>query len=102
MTDPHHLDPAQHAFHPRLVMRKSDRQVRKEIRAFAHAFSGGWRWSTKPTTNECRSFQLLLLDAVGLEERDAHLHTRGQGCTFLALFRPRLREFASGTSRSTP
>lgn len=101
MTDPHHLDPAQHAFHPRLVVRKSDRRVRADIRAFAHAFSGGWRWSTKPTTNECRSFQLQLFEAVGLDEGEDYLHTRGQGCTFLALVRPRQRAFATGTPRST-
>ncbi len=94
MTDPHHLDPADHVFHPTLVVRKSDRRVRAEIRAFAHGFTGGWRWSTKPTSNECRSFQLRLLHAVGLEEGDDHIHTRGSGCTFLALFRPRVRQFA--------
>lgn len=94
MTDPHHLDPAAHVFHPTLVVRKSDRRVRAEIRAFAHGFTGGWRWSTKPTSNECRSFQLRLLHAVGLEEGDDHIHTRGSGCTFLALFRPRVRQFA--------
>ncbi len=102
VTDPHHLEPADHSFHPTLVVRKRDRRVRADLRAFAQRFTGGWRWSTKPTSDECRSFQLRLLEAAGLEEGDEHFHTRGPGCPFLALFRPRVREFATaadGTKR---
>lgn len=96
MTDPHHREPAQHAFHPKLVVRKSDRRVRRDLRAFAQAFTGEWRYSTKPTSNDCRSFQLRLLHAAGLEEPSEHAHTRGTGCPFLSLFRTRVREFAAG------
>ncbi|MGH9013029.1 MAG: hypothetical protein ACRDZ1_03695 [Acidimicrobiia bacterium] len=96
MTDPHHLEPADHSFHPTLVVRKSDRRVRADVRAFAQRSTGGWRWSTKPISDECRSFQLRLLETVGLEEGDEHVHTRGPGCPFLALFRPRLRAFSTG------
>jgi hypothetical protein len=95
MTDPHHREPAQHSFHPTLVVRKSDRRVRRDIRSFAQKFTGEWRYSTKPTSNDCRSFQLRLLHAVGLEEDPEHQHTRGQGCPFLGLFRTRVREFAT-------
>jgi hypothetical protein len=96
MTDPHHREPAQHAFHPTLVVRKSDRRVRRDLRAFAQAFTGEWRYSTNPTSSDCRSFQLRLLSAADLEESTEHVHTRGTGCPFLALFRTRIREFAIG------
>jgi len=95
MTDPHHYEPAQHSFHPTLVVRKSDRRVRRDIRSFAQAFAGEWRYSTNPTSNDCRSFQLRLLQAVGLDEGADHRHTRGTGCPFLSLFRTRIREFAA-------
>jgi hypothetical protein len=99
MTDPHHGEPAQHSVHPTLIARKSDRQVRSDIRAFARSFTGEWRYSTKPTSNDCRSFQMQLLHAVGLEESPEDRHTRGRGCPFLSLFRPRVREFATETVR---
>lgn len=92
--DPHHLDAAPHEFHPRLLLRKSDRQVRAEIRAFAESYKSKWRWSARPTTRDCRRFQLALFDAVGLDDRE-HLHTRGSGCPFLGLFRPRRRSIAA-------
>jgi hypothetical protein len=88
--DPHHRDRAPHEFHPRLVVRKSDRRVRREIRSFADRFEGRWRWSTKPETRDCRRFQLALFEAVGLDDHD-HADTRGNGCPFLALFRSRRR-----------
>lgn len=91
LADPHHLDHADHAFHPTLVVRRTDRQVRAAIRAFAHGYRGGWRWSTKPTTN-CRTFQLQLLDAAGLSEGDDFHHTRGDGCPIL---RPLRRALAA-------
>ena len=94
MTDPHHREPSQHSVHPTLTRPKSDRRVRADIRAFARSFAGEWRYSTKPTSNDCRSFQMQLLHAVGLEEAPDDRHTRGRGCPFLALFRPRVREFA--------
>jgi hypothetical protein len=92
--DPHHLDPGQHEFHPLLTMRKSDRRVRSEIRAFASSFEGGWRWSTKPETDDCRTFQVRLMRAVGLTEPAEHRASRGRGCPFLALFRSRTRKLA--------
>ncbi|MGH9027629.1 MAG: hypothetical protein ACRDWD_16160 [Acidimicrobiia bacterium] len=96
-TDPRHLQPATHTFHPTLLVRKSDRRVRTDIRRFAQGFRGEWRWSTKPTSNDCRSFQLRLFQAVGLEEGPTHVHTRGRGCPFMALVRPtpHIRRFAT-------
>jgi hypothetical protein len=88
--DPHHLDAAQHEFHPRLVVRKSDRQVRGEIRSFAENYESRWRWSARPTTRDCRRFQLALFQAVGLDDGD-HIDSRGRGCPFLGLFRQRQR-----------
>ncbi|HUP68465.1 MAG TPA: hypothetical protein VM142_01495 [Acidimicrobiales bacterium] len=99
--DPHHLDPADHQFHPTLVTRKSDRRLRADIRAFAHAYRGGWRWSIKPTPN-CRSFQLSLLEAVGLEEGSENLHTRGRGCPLLYPFRLLRDARCSGGAVATP
>ena len=92
--DPHHLDAATHEFHPRLLVRKSDRQVRAEIRTFAESFDSKWRWSARPTTRDCRRFQLALFDAVGLDDSE-HLHTRGRGCPFLGLFRSRFRPLSA-------
>jgi hypothetical protein len=81
--DPHHGDTADHAFHPTLVVRKSDWQVRREIRAFARNFHGGWRWSVKRPSANCRSFQLALFQTVGLQESPHDLFSRGRGCPFL-------------------
>jgi hypothetical protein len=92
--DPHHLDAAPHEFHPRLLVRKNDRQVRAEIRAFAESFESKWRWSARPTTRDCRRFQLALFKSVGLDEGE-HLHTRGRGCPFLGLFRSRTRRLSA-------
>jgi hypothetical protein len=92
--DPHHLDTAQYEFHPRLLVRKTDRQVRHDIRSFAESFESRWRWSARPTTRDCRRFQLALFDAVGLDDRE-HLHTRGRGCPFLGLFGPRRRSLTA-------
>lgn len=90
--DPHHLESAHYEFHPVLTARKSDRRVRAEVRAFAAAFNGGWRWSTKPETDDCRTFQLRLMDTVELAEPPGHGASRGRGCPFLALFKARARE----------
>jgi len=92
--DPHHLDAAPHEFHPRLLAPKSDRQVRAEIRAFAERFESKWRWSARPTTRDCRRFQLALFEAVGLDDGE-HLHTRGRGCPFLGLFHSRTRRLSA-------
>jgi hypothetical protein len=92
--DPHHRDAAEHEFHPVLTVRRSDRWVRARIRAYATAFDGGWRWSTKPHTVDCRTFQVRLMDAVGLVEPADQLASRGRGCPFLGLFRTRWRKLA--------
>jgi len=92
--DPHHLETGEHEFHPVLTTRKSDRRVRAEIRAFASAFESGWRWSTKPETNDCRTFQVRMMNAIGLIEPGEHTESRGRGCPFLALFRSRTRALA--------
>lgn len=92
--DPRHSEPAQHRFHPVLTARKSDRRVRDEIRSFASTFAGEWRWSSKPTSNDCRTFQVRMMNVVGLVEPAGSTATRGRGCPFLALFGPRTRELA--------
>jgi hypothetical protein len=92
--DPHHHETAEYEFHPVVTIRKSDRRVRAEIRAFASAFEGGWRWSTKPETEDCRTFQVRMMNAIGLIEPGQHIESRGRGCPFLALFRSRIRALA--------
>jgi hypothetical protein len=92
--DPHHLDAAPHVFHPRLLVRKSDRRVRAEIRSFAERFESKWRWSARATTRDCRRFQLALFEAVGLDDGE-HLDTRGRGCPFLGLFGARRRSLVA-------
>lgn len=82
-VDPNHGVPADHEFHPVLVARRSDDDVRRSIRAFATSFAGEWRWSTRPTMN-CRLFQLAMFDAVGLVDGTGNYHTRGGGCPALA------------------
>ena len=84
--DPHHGEPSDYAFHPVLRVRKTDSQVRADIRRFAQTFEGGWRWSTRPTTN-CRSFQHELLAAAGLTDGPEHRFSYGPGCPFLYPFR---------------
>jgi hypothetical protein len=92
--DPHHLDAAQHQFQPVLTTRKSDRRVRSELRKFASAFDGGWRWSTRPETDDCRTFQIRIMRTVGFADPPKHRDSRGNGCPFLALFSSRTRELA--------
>lgn len=80
--DPNHGLPADHAFHPLLVVASSDDEVRVAIRRVAAAIRGEWRWSTRPALN-CHTFQLALFDAVGLVEGTGNYHTRGGGCPAL-------------------
>ncbi len=81
--DPNHGTLADYAFSPVLVVDCSDEVLRERIRAFALAFTGEWRWSTRPTMN-CRLFQLALFDAVGLVDGTGNYHSRGSGCPALA------------------
>ncbi|MGI8692947.1 MAG: hypothetical protein ACR2JK_08615 [Geodermatophilaceae bacterium] len=86
VRDPYHGDVADHRFHPRLVVAKSDEQVRSEVRAFAQSYRGRWRWEwwwSRADARHCRTFQQDLFAAVGIEEGGDLLHTRGQGCPFL-------------------
>ena len=85
--DPRHGDRADHEFHPTLVVRKSDWRVRRDLRGYSRNFEGGWRWTVKRASTNCRSFQLGLLEAAGLVESDDWLHTRGRGCPLLHLLR---------------
>ena len=80
-----HGDDAVHAFHPVLVVATPDAQVREDIRRFAHAYRGRWRWhvSARRDSGTCRTFQDELLADVGLAEPRDQLHTRGSGCPFL-------------------
>lgn len=84
--DPHHGLPGDHEFHPVLVVPKTDSELIEGIRTFAQRFSGGWRWSTRPTMN-CRMFQLAMFDAVGLVDGTGNYRTRGPGCPALAPLR---------------
>ena len=74
---------ADYEFHPVLVGPRTDDELRDGIRAFAANFTGGWRWSTRPTMN-CRLFQLALFDAVGLVDGTGNYHSRGAGCPAIA------------------
>lgn len=97
--DPHHGDPGHHQFHPVLVVPKSDWRVRRDIRRFARHYRGGWRWSLRRPSANCRSFQFALFDAAGLAEPADALATRGRGCGFLHPFRVlrcRLRQRGRG------
>jgi len=80
--DPNHGLLADYEFHPVLIRRQSDENVRARIRHFAADFAGEWRWSTRPTMN-CRLFQLALMDAAGLVDGTGNYHTRGAGCPAL-------------------
>lgn len=102
-TDPHHGDAGHHRFHPVLVVPKSDWQVRRDVRRFARRFRGGWRWSLRRPSANCRSFQLALFDAVGLVEPSHALETRGRGCAFLHPFRAvRCRARQRGRAHPAP
>jgi len=82
-VDPRHGELADHAFHPVTCAGRTDGEIVAAVRAFATAYTGGWRWSTKPTVN-CRSFQGDLLAAAGLVVPDGYGHTAAAGCPFLA------------------
>lgn len=82
-VDPRHGEPADHAFHPVVLDDRTDDDIIDFARRFASTFSGGWRWSLRPTVN-CRSFQTDLLAAAGLVVPDGYRHTGGVGCPFLA------------------
>lgn len=102
-SDPHHGDSGHHQFHPLLVVRKSDWQVRRDIRRFARHFRGDWRWSLRRPSANCRSFQFALFDAVGLAEPADAAATRGRGCAFLHPFRSlRCRRRQRGRRRRVP
>lgn len=83
--DPNHGQAAMHEFHPVLRVHASDDQVREDIRRFAHSYEKRWRWHWRDrrSTGTCRGFQDDLFEAVGLDERREHLHTRGSGCPFM-------------------
>ena len=81
--DPNHGLLADYAFHPVLTRSWSDDTVRAAIRTFASSFEGEWRWSTGQCVN-CRVFQLLLFDAVGLVDGTGNYASRGTGCPALA------------------
>ena len=88
--DPYHGDEPDHCFHPTLVVAKSDDQVRRDIRTFAHAYVGGFRWGwwwLRQPYESCRTFQWGLFEAVGLVEEPEYLYTHGPGCPFMYPFR---------------
>ena len=95
--DPSHGLPGDYEFHPVLVQRRSDPEVREGIRRFARTFRGEWRWSTRPTMN-CRLFQLAMFDAIGLVDGTGNYRTRGAGCPALGPVR-RVAARVSGRRR---
>jgi len=88
--DAYHGDEPDHAFHPTLVVEKSDDDVRAEIRGFAQRYVGGFRWQwwwlRQPAEN-CRTFQDEMFEAIGLLEEPQYLYSRGAGCPFMYPFR---------------
>ena len=85
-TDPRHGDEPDFYFFPVLVVPKSDRQVREDIRAFARCYSGAWGWQwwwSRERMTQCHMFQDDLFQAVGLREPAEYLYTRGPGCPFM-------------------
>jgi hypothetical protein len=104
--DAYQGDEPDHWFHPTLVVAKSDDQVRRDIRAFAQSYSGGfrwrWWWLREPAEN-CRTFQQEMLATVGLFEEPEYLYTQGSGCPFMFPIRSvkwRLRDMVvAGASR---
>ncbi len=81
--DPSHGLIADYEFHPLLLIPRTDDELRIAMRRFASTFTGGWRWSTRPTMN-CRLFQLAMFDEVGLVDGTGNYHSRGRGCPALA------------------
>ena len=81
--DPNHGLLADHEFHPVLTRPCGDDDVRLAIRTFASTFEGEWRLSTRQCVN-CRIFQLLLFDAVGIVDGTGNYGSRGTGCPALA------------------
>lgn len=105
--DAQHGRDAAHAFHPVLILPLSDVEVRSRLRAFAHAYRGGWRWgwTAGAARDTCRSFQDGLLASAGLQVGLQHLASRGKGCLFL--YRPRtalwwMQDAVQGAGRVRP
>ncbi len=88
--DAYHGDEPDHWFHPTLLAPKCDDEVRREIRAFAQSYLGGFRWQwwwLREAAENCRTFQDEMFEAVGLYEDPGYLYTRGSGCPFMYPFR---------------
>jgi len=103
--DPHHGEPADHAFHPAFHPAtggdRTDEEIVASLRHFAATFEAGWRWSLRRTVN-CRSFQVDLLAAAGLVVPEGYGHTGGVGCPLLAPLRRWCRLWARRWCRHDP
>lgn len=95
--DPYHGLPADHEFCPLLVGDLDDDELRAGIRRAVGSVSGCWRWSTRPSLN-CRTFQLLVFERVGLVDGRGNYRSRGGGCPMLGPPRRWLSRF-DGTRR---
>ena len=85
-TDPRHGDEPDNYFFPILVVPKSDRQVREDIRTFARSHHAAWGWQwwwSRERMTHCHTFQDDLFRAVGLREPAEYVYTRGPGCPFM-------------------
>jgi len=67
--DPHHGDPAEQEFHPKLTRYYpwGDADISDQIREFATSYHGTWRWLFGWGKN-CHTFQKSLMRAVGLKK----------------------------------
>jgi len=84
--DPRHGEDPDFAFHPILLLPKTDAEVRAEIRTFASGHAGPWGWQwwwSRGRMTNCHTFQLDLFAAVGLTEGAELRYTRGPGCPFM-------------------
>lgn len=67
--DPHHRDPGDEEFNPRITSGKSAEAIKAAIRAFAAGFSTAygttWRW---PLKHNCQSFQDEMMRVVGMSK----------------------------------
>ena len=65
--DPHHHDPGDEEFNPRITNGKSAESIKVAIRGFAAGFSTAygstWRW---PMKHNCHTFQEAMMSVVGM------------------------------------
>jgi len=63
--DPHHGDPAEEMFHPRVLNGQAAAALKSCMRGFARGYSGTWSW---PWGQNCHSFQEDMMEHCGLSK----------------------------------